>query len=502
MEVVVIFDNRQLVGSLSFEQESGEATARQLLSTLLLHYLASTRSWLPIPLALLVAASPQAVRVFQPLPKTVAEILDAISVRCSATGDTWSGYLTQAVDSIVELLKRRQGPTPRLLIVILTNDISLSTADPEAGIARFLKAINGLNSIKNLYIRILAPVISTLPSFEIDSPHLQMMRRCLSQQDRVTLHTFPNTGIYYEEELRGLIETLTPTFTSIIPLPKVGHNKLSDLEVELKAYSKSAQDAMHVGLRQPSLYSISPCNRVDPLHIQGKGLIVTPPTTINEAGKAVANSLVFHALSAVLSEQQQMLVLKVPFMERSYQYWALVPPGASDSRVQAARHMVLMLLVDKEDVIRHVLQDSSLVPMTNENTSEAFQEYKEFLMRALTNLGECSDYNPMVCVGGTLQEKVQQSRDTTVAIPERRSAATYPPQLTTQHVAKKQAVATESTKVKPLVLKQLRSSSSTTANPGGVKPSGLKPSNQQNHDSRRPFIDLDDDEFIDDDNIM
>ena len=90
METIFLVDNRQL-RSESFDEESSEATYRQLSSTLLSHYIRHSlaHSWIPTPSAYVFAASPSTARLVVDSPRIRTELQDLLSPRFSASGNPW-----------------------------------------------------------------------------------------------------------------------------------------------------------------------------------------------------------------------------------------------------------------------------------------------------------------------------------------------------------------------------------------------------------------------------
>ena len=264
------------------------------------------------------------------------------------------GFLSSAMHCIGDLVRKRPD-LQRLTIVVMASDLGLlSNGLPhalESGIEAFLRSASFLKHLKHSQIHFICSIVSVLPfQAQIDrncSQGMMAVRRGLDPFGKhLTFHAIPNTGIYYEEELRLILEGLAEPVASILHLPMVGRSKLAGLELNLKAFTMSAQEGMHEGLTKPTLYSVASKSVVNVLHICGQGLIVTPSPNIANPQQKASNDAAFLALSSVLSTQNAMLILKVPYQQTGSQYWALIPYNETQ-----CLKMALALLVSREDVI-------------------------------------------------------------------------------------------------------------------------------------------------------
>jgi hypothetical protein len=303
------------------------------------------------PVAVIIASSPVTTRIIQlPSQRDSHELRDLLAARFDAR-NTWSGFLVHAMSSIQDVLKRNPY-IQTLLIIIQTNDLSLlSEEDIDAGVKRFLKTTTSFGSIK-LNIRFLCPTISTLPNslpvFE-ESILMDTLRNVFHDTSIIEpVKVFPNSGMYYEDELRGIYECLSTRVHCHLVLPQIGMCKLADLELDIRPFSRSAEEAMHQGLSKPLFYGLMNRLEVDPLHIKGNGLVARPYLLGNSHA---VNASVFYSLNAVLGDENALLILKVPYRETASQYWALVPSAVSDLSKQ---HMALIQLVHKEEVLRTI----------------------------------------------------------------------------------------------------------------------------------------------------
>jgi Ku70/Ku80 beta-barrel domain len=314
--------------------------------------------------------------------------------------------LSHAIISISEQIKKRP-KVGSLVVVVLTNDLMLSTypsQDMHLHVNQFVTKVTALSQqLKALKVVLICPIISTMPSLFSysceDSIQIQNIRRCLYATSLVELRPFSNTGLHFEDELRHIIEGFASKISCAFQLPSIGMSKLSDLEVDLVSYSKSAEDCIHEGLSHPTLHSVASRNSVDPLYLLGQSLIVLPSSTVKAAD---SNAAVFRALSSVLATQDLMLIVKVPYQISCAQYWALIPPSNKD--MSRLSHMVMVRLMEKEDVLRQQFYDDSAANNQSISSSD-IDEYKKYIETALKSLGAVTNYNPMTCASGSMQTK-------------------------------------------------------------------------------------------------
>jgi hypothetical protein len=294
-------DNRQ-VPYQDFHTDSSFASYNRNAATLIGKFsmLSSMYQWLPYPEAIAFAHSPEKVTL---LPKGQFEIMQLATLlesRHSSPGGslsqniTWGSYFVDAVQKCCNAIKCRTSPSSSApksgnnLIVLLSTDICLlgnqQSGALDDGLAKFCDACIAAQTLyPDLKIRILCVICSEVNSSDHHkNANLVHVLVRLKELPFVSFHSLVNSTMHFSDELRCIVSQCVGSLLSCIEFPaQFGAN--CSLVLNLQPYTGTAANSLHLGLKNPEIFSLVPRTEVDPFLIEGKGVEVTCPT--QEAAK-------------------------------------------------------------------------------------------------------------------------------------------------------------------------------------------------------------------------
>ena len=457
-QTYILVDNRRYFCS-SFVDDAAFSSYLLQISRLLGRYFACTKEHAWINLAGLgTAASYRSVKIvgerYLDL-QTIAAELESTHQCTNAivAGESWEQYLTDGVHKIISMLRGSgQVQTLQGRVVIYTTTFHLfggSDVDPftmtdegfiETKISEFCSAV--------LKLQALAPLLK-VEIVSVDLQSSQGITTSAGANAKQTLFVFlktklgagidfsslGNSPLYYDEELRRLMSIQAPTLHAMLPFPAVeGRHILC--HIDLCSVTVTAADALHRGDHDwttITLFSLCPRTKIDPLLIEGCGLLVQAAARgrFPSDGSHRDNALTFASLSQLLAEKDCVVILRIKSKvgtdeekqgERQHssvssmslshstphphptatasggasgggsgsasanasatcQYWALVPPAyARPDSASAPRrrglaelpHMVVLRLADRDGVLVAPSSEELPTGLAVDATEDAF----------------------------------------------------------------------------------------------------------------------------------
>jgi hypothetical protein len=127
------------------------------------------------------------------------------------------------------------------------------------------------------------PTESSVSAIHVSSEEIREnllpLRIYLSQSlgDSVQFVTLANTALCFDEELRSIISESSPTAFARVLFPVVQSNTKCSLDICIVPATLSGADSLaHTDWSKLAIYSTTSRLEIDPLHLEGSGLIVRP----------------------------------------------------------------------------------------------------------------------------------------------------------------------------------------------------------------------------------
>lgn len=289
-----IVDNRQL-SHRSFNSETSHASYHRHVKNLIGKFLtlSTKHTWIDPPIALLVAQSPDKVRLLNKSQFDVVQLSNVLDPVYTCVGGasipkvTWSNFIFDGLQKIFQLIQqneRNNKPEQKHLIVLFSTDVCLfgdqQSQDIDESLSKVCKiCADAMKISPNVEIRIVCTIISdVVDSVHYDNSNLLAIHTHLkSLRGAASVHQTLNSAMHFEEELRAIVAAHHVPLAMKIQFP-VMFNLDCSLVLEARAGSMSSADALHGGMAAPELCSLVSRCEIDSLCIEGKGCVVKHPS--------------------------------------------------------------------------------------------------------------------------------------------------------------------------------------------------------------------------------
>jgi hypothetical protein len=274
----IIYDNRKLNIKTNLEIESSihsmQRNSMKLIYKLII--LSEQHSkWLNLPLAIFVENGKKSKFIKQDLFKLkkfseIVLLLDSSSndnlyktilPSANINIDAWNSYFVDCINKIIDFFnsnKKKKTEIKKIVIIILSNNILLF-GDEFSNSSQYLEEslISFSNNVLNLMnlnqykieIRIINTIVSSFSISGVLNSYYQSIEyklKSLLGAD-INLSTISNTTVYYEDELRSLIQIFIPKVISKLEMPPF-EGMRSSLSLQLIATTYTTADFIHQGI--------------------------------------------------------------------------------------------------------------------------------------------------------------------------------------------------------------------------------------------------------------
>lgn len=299
-----IIDNRQ-VSYQNFHINSSYATYYRIISILIGKYctLSHIYSWLNHPEALLVATSPDKVRLISKEQWNILQISELLEPKYTVANNkmiqksTWDSYFVDGMQKVlinIKLLLLKLNSNikhNKYNIIIISTDICCLGDDSnypqevyDESIDKFCTTCIEAHQLHpNLRIRIICTTISesteNLVSENNNYRLLNIMKNLQSLHGIVTFHCVINSSLHFEDELKCILTQSTIPLFSKFEFSTNHSSSVSccSLVVKLIPSTGTAISSIHKGLERPEVYKLLTRNAISPCFIEGKSFKVVCP---------------------------------------------------------------------------------------------------------------------------------------------------------------------------------------------------------------------------------
>lgn len=302
-----IIDNRQ-VSYQNFHINSSYATYYRIISILIGKFctLSHIYSWLNHPEALLVATSPDKVRLISKEQWNILQISELLEPKYTVANNkmiqksTWDSYFVDGIQKVLINIKllllklNSNSKHNKYNIIIISTDICClgdSNYPQEVydeSIDKFCTTCIEAHQLHpNLKIRIICTTISDSTEYLASENYrlLTIMKNLQSLHGIVTFHCVMNSSLHFEDELKYILTLSTiPLFSKFeFSIHDDSSSSSSSsvsccsLVVKLVPSTGTAISSIHMGLERPEVYKIIARNAISPCFIEGKSFKVVCP---------------------------------------------------------------------------------------------------------------------------------------------------------------------------------------------------------------------------------
>lgn len=312
-----IIDNRQ-VSYQNFHVNSSYATYYRIISILIGKFctLSHIYSWLNHPEALLVATSPDKVRLISKEQWNILQISELLEPKYTVANNkmiqksTWNSYFVDGIQKVLINIKllllklnssnnRKQHNNKYNIIIISTDICCLGDSNYpqevyDESIDKFCTTCIEAHQLHpNLRIRIICTTISDSTEYlasENNYRLLQIMKNLQSLHGIVTFHCVINSSLHFEDELKCILTQSTiPLFSKFEFSTHHSSSSSSSsssvssscsccsVVVKLVPSTGTAISSIHIGLERPEVYKLIARNAISPCFIEGKSFKVVCP---------------------------------------------------------------------------------------------------------------------------------------------------------------------------------------------------------------------------------
>lgn len=299
-----IIDNRQ-VSYQNFHINSSYATYYRIISILIGKFctLSHIYSWLNHPEALLVATSPDKVRLISKEQWNILQISELLEPKYTVANNkmiqksTWDSYFVDGIQKVlinIKLLLLKSNHDikhNKYNIIIISTDICCLGDDInypqeifDESIDKFCTTCIEAHQLHpNLRIRIICTTISESTEYLASENNnyrlLNIIKNLQSLHGIVTFHCVINSSLHFEDELKCILTQSTIPLFSKFEFSTNHSSSVSccSLVVKLVPSTGTAISSIHKGLERPEVYKLISRNAISPCFIEGKSFKVLCP---------------------------------------------------------------------------------------------------------------------------------------------------------------------------------------------------------------------------------